>query len=42
MNRSLTKSTKNGTERGWNDWKKNERECNDLAGGPRSRTERNM
>ena len=32
---------RNGTERGWNDWKKNERKRNDLAGGPRSRTERN-
>ena len=25
---------RNGTERGWNDWKKNKRERNDLAGGP--------
>ena len=24
---------KNGTEHGWNDWKKNERERNNLAGG---------
>ena len=30
----------NGMESGWNDWKKNERERNELAGGPRSRTER--
>ena len=29
------------TERGWNDWKKNERERNDLAEGSRFRTERN-
>ena len=36
-----TKSTKKGTERGWNDWKKKERGQNDLAEGPRSRTERN-
>ena len=25
----------------WNDWKKNKRERNDLAGGPRSRMVRN-
>ena len=31
-----TNNTKNGTERGWNDWKKNEQERNDLAKGPRS------
>ena len=37
----LTKNTKNVTERGWNDWKKNERGRIDLAEGPRSRTERN-
>ena len=30
----LTKNIKNGTERGWNDWKKNERERNKLDGGP--------
>ena len=37
-----TYNTKNGTERNvdWNDWKKNERGRNDLAEGPRSRTER--
>ena len=41
MDRFLTKNIKNGTERGWNDWKKNERERNKLDGGPRSRTEQN-
>ena len=30
----LTKNTKNVTERGWNDWKKNERGRNDLAARP--------
>ena len=34
MDRFLTKNIKNGTERGWNDWKKNERERNKLDGGP--------
>ena len=41
MDQSFTKNTMNGTERGWNDWKKNERERNDLVGGPRSRTKWN-
>ena len=39
MDRSLTRNTKNGKERGWNDWKKNERERNELDGGPCSITE---
>ena len=32
------RTERNGT---WNNWKKNEQERNDLAGVPRSRTERN-
>ena len=34
MDRSLTKHTKNGTESGWNDLKKNKQKQNDLAVGP--------
>ena len=33
------KNTKNRTEHGWKNWKKNEWITNDLAQGPRSRTE---
>ena len=46
IDRSLNKNTKNETgqniqENGWNDWEKNDRKWKDLAGTPRSRTERN-
>ena len=30
MDRFLTKNIKNGTERGWNDWKKNENGTNQM------------
>ena len=40
IDRSLTKNTRNRTERGWNDWDKNEEERNNLAGGPCFRTVR--
>ena len=35
------RTNENGTERGWNGWKNNARERNDLNGGPPFITERN-